>query len=93
MHPGLSNTITKETESKGKEKGTSTKPDSQTEDQVTVTHGSSAQDTEHSTQSEHKHIIKTKLGDDTLKSNPADSDDMEIVIDQDKDKIKDFRSL
>ena len=38
LHPGLSNNVTKVAESKGKEEGASTKPNSQPEDNVTVTH-------------------------------------------------------
>ena len=38
-------------------------------------------DTEHNTQPESKHILKTKPGDATPKANPAESNDMDIVVD------------
>ena len=93
LHPGLSNNVTKVTESEGKEKGTSTEPNSRPEDEVnevTVRHGSSAHGLEQDTDKlEDKHVEKEKSGDATPKANPTEPNDMDIVDEQEENKNKD----
>jgi hypothetical protein len=90
LHPGLSNSLTKVTESEGKEKGTSTEPNSQPEDeetQVTVRHGSSAHGLGQETDRlEDEHVEKEESGDATPEANPTEPNDMDIVQEQEQER-------